>query len=169
MLPEQEKIIKQLYETYFCKLTSFAMASVHDPHIAEEIAQDTFHTALLHIDEIANHPNPGGWLMQTTKYKIKEYQRRRSQDLRHLVSLETIRPFEADGNASAFDQAEATPSENILEQIRAILSPEEYALFQQLILKRASHLSVAKEFGISVSASQKRLQRIREKLRKYLK
>jgi len=32
------------------------------------------------------------------------------------------------------------------------------------VFDRASHLEVAQEFGISVYASQKRLERIREKL-----
>ena len=44
------------------------------------------------------------------------------------------------------------------------LEVEEYRLLKRLIFDRASHLQVAREFHITVYASEKRLERIRDKL-----
>lgn len=166
MLPDQDQFMEALYQRYFGKITSFVSATVHDPHIAQEIAQDTFHVAVLRIDELMAHPNPGGWLIQTAKYKIKEYQRRRSQDLRRLVPFETKHLEETPEAAAAFERAEASADGDPLEKVRQALTEEEYRLFQRFLLNGASHLEVAKELGISLSASYKRLERLRKKLRK---
>ncbi len=56
---------------------------------------------------------------------------------------------------------------SLIEFIRALLTPEEFCLLKRLTIDQASHLEVAKEFGISVYASQKRLERIRKKLIKH--
>ena len=55
-----------------------------------------------------------------------------------------------------------------LAAIRALLPPEDYRLLCRITLEGATHLEVAKELGISVWSSQKRLQRIRKKLCKQL-
>ena len=51
--------------------------------------------------------------------------------------------------------------ESVIEKVERVLTPEEYQLLKRLVFDRASHLEVAQEFGISVYASQKRLERIR--------
>ena len=49
-----------------------------------------------------------------------------------------------------------------------LLPPEDYRLLCRITLEGATHLEVARELGISVWSSQKRLQRIRKKLCKQL-
>ena len=60
------------------------------------------------------------------------------------------------------------PSVALSNELKAdqALAPEEYQLLKRLILDKASHLEVARELGITVYASQKRLERIRDKLRR---
>ena len=58
--------------------------------------------------------------------------------------------------------------DDLLAAIRALLPPEDYRLLCRITLEGATHLEVAKERGISVWSSQKRLQRIRKKLCKQL-
>ena len=53
-----------------------------------------------------------------------------------------------------------------METIEQTLTAEEYQLLKRIILNKASHLEVAQELGITVYASQKRLERIRDKLGK---
>lgn len=66
----------------------------------------------------------------------------------------------------------------LLDAIRALLPPEDYRLLCRITLEGATHLEVARELGISVWSSQKRLQRIRKssassfcqiKVKKFLK
>ena len=54
--------------------------------------------------------------------------------------------------------------ESVIEILERVLTPEEFRLLKRLVFDRASHQQVAQEFGISVYASQKRLERIRDKL-----
>ena len=48
--------------------------------------------------------------------------------------------------------------------VTATLTQEEFYLLRRIVFESASHLEVAEELGISVWASQKRLERIRKKL-----
>lgn len=56
----------------------------------------------------------------------------------------------------------------LLKKIESALKPDEYKLLKRLVIDRATHLQVSREFGISVYASEKRLERIRKKLHKLL-
>ena len=70
--------------------------------------------------------------------------------------------------------AEEAVQETFFEAVRkqdALMrhaKPEDYRLLCRITLEGATHLEVAKELGISVWSSQKRLQRIRKKLCKQL-
>ena len=46
MRPDQEEFFTVLYREYFNQIKLYAMAHISDPHRAEEIAQNTFHTAV---------------------------------------------------------------------------------------------------------------------------
>ncbi|MCI8330446.1 MAG: sigma-70 family RNA polymerase sigma factor [Oscillibacter sp.] len=65
-------------------------------------------------------------------------------------------------------KAPSTPSpistSGILETVRETLTDEEWYILRKFAIDGASHLQIAKELGITVSASQKRLERIRKKL-----
>ena len=52
------------------------------------------------------------------------------------------------------------------EKIRTVLTKEELALVRLVALEDQSYLTAAKQLGVTVSACQKRMQRIRKKLRK---
>lgn len=162
MHPDQDKFIEQLYYDYFAKLMIYASASLKDQSRSQDVVQDTFHEAVRRIDALMAHPNPGGWLMVTLKNKIREDERAHRRYMRHFLSLNTdllTEPGTQDPHPQ-LDQKEAP----LLEQIEQALTPEEYLLLKRLTIDRASHLEVAKEFNISVYASQKRLERIRKKL-----
>lgn len=169
MTQEQAQLLETLFRTYFNRIVLFAASYVHDPSLAQEIAQDTFHEAVLHIDQLMNHPNRGGWLIQTAKYKILEDQRRRARDLRHLVSFDAGAIYYVEAPDSGLEQIESESGQEILNKIRSQLTEKEFYFFQRMILQRTSHLTMAQELGITVSASQKRLERLRKKLKKILR
>lgn len=166
MLPEQDEFIERLHRKYFRKLTLYAMSALRDSSKAQDIVQDAFHEALLHIDDLMRHENPGGWLMETVKYKIRDSERSHRRYIRRFLSLDTDIPAErvlwSEPTAELCEPDEVLP----IEKIERALTREEYQLLKRLILDKASHLEVAKELGITVYASQKRLERIRGKLYK---
>lgn len=164
MLPEQDAFIKKLYHENFRKLMIYVMSVVKNQNRAQDIVQDTFHEAVKHIDTLMVHENPGGWLMVTAKYKIRENERAQTRYLHRFLSLDSDIPentLYAEQNEIQVEEASAHPP---IELIKHALTPDEFKLLVRFTFDGASHLDIAKEFGITVYASQKRLERIRKKL-----
>ena len=79
MMPDKNELVERLYRLHFKKLFIYANAVLRDPEQAKDVVQDTFHEALRRIDVFAKHENPGGWLMNTLKNKLKENDRTRGE------------------------------------------------------------------------------------------
>lgn len=77
MMSDENELVERLYRLHFKKLFIYANAVLRDPEQAKDVVQDTFHEALRRIDVFATHENPGGWLMNTLKNKLKENERTR--------------------------------------------------------------------------------------------
>ena len=60
-------------------------------------------------------------------------------------------------------------TESLLQTIRQVLTEEEWTLLRRITLEKASYKTVSEELGLTVWTCQKRVQRIREKLRQELK
>ena len=166
MLPEQDRFIEELHRKYFRKLTLYAMSVLRDSARAQNVVQDALHEALLSVNHLMEHENPGGWLMETVKNKVRDSERAHRRYIRRFLSLDTEISAElvpANGLAVELDESDNVV---LMEKIEQLLTPDEYRLLKRLILDKASHLETAQEFGITVYASQKRLERIREKLYK---
>lgn len=86
MRPDQEEFFTVLYREYFNQIKIYAMAHISDPHRAEEIAQDTFHTAVEKIDTLMKADEPIRWLKRTAKNKIRNEQRTRQRYLKRYLS-----------------------------------------------------------------------------------
>lgn len=169
MSPKQDRYIEELYHTYFRKLIIYATASLHNSERAQDVVQDTFHEAVLHVDTLINHPNPGGWLMNTVKNRIRENERQRNRYIQRFLSLESEllrEPASYSGSTLSADVIDNMDDVFTVEKIKQVLTEEEYKILKRLILDHATHLQVAQELGITVYASQKRLERIRKKLYK---
>lgn len=158
MPPEQDVFLEDLYRNNAPKLMIYATSKLRDPSGVEELVQDTFYTAVTHMDRLRTHSNPEAYLMTVLQYKIKEYQRIRRRELMRFRSL--------DPDLLNQLRAPEDSSLHVLETIRKALSQEEYHLFQRYYLEGAHHIEIARELHISVWNSQKRLERIRKKLKK---
>ena len=155
MMPDEKELVERLYRLHFKKLFIYANAALRNPELAKDVVQDTFHEAMRRIDVVAKHENPGGWLMNVVKNKLKEYERNRRRDLRYLLSLDADFPDESNLPEELVLAQPETQGEPVLEIIERLLTPEELRLLKRLVFGRASHQQVAQEFGISVYASQK--------------
>ena len=160
MLPEQNELIETLYRKYYRKILAYTTSGVQNSDRAQDIVQDVFHEAIRRINVVSAHENPGGWLMVTAKNKIQEYKRARNRDLRCLTSLDY------DISVDSLQDIDNVQEEPLIKRIKSVLSASEFRLLCRFVFEDASHLELAREFGISVYASQKRLERIRKKLYK---
>lgn len=165
MLPEQDAFIEKIYREFFTKLWIYAKAELEDPEQAQEVVQDTFHEAVRHIGILMLHENPKGWLMDVLKKKIMHARRSMNRYILHFVSLDSDLEF-VDPILSSEDP---TPNNvhDTLRDIRRVLSEEEWDLLRKIALENQPYKNVAKELGITVWACQKRVERIRKKLKQY--
>lgn len=166
MRPEQDAFIEKLYHEFFIQLWIYAKAALGDPEQAQEVVQDTFHEAVRHIDILMVHENPKGWLMDALKKKIMHARRSRNRYILHFISLESDLEF-TDPLLSTEDP---TPSniQDVLKEIRQVLSEEEWNLLRKITLESQPYKNVAEELGITVWTCQKRIERIRKKLKQHL-
>ena len=132
----------------------------------EEAVQETFFEAVRKQDALMRHAKPEAWLMETLKNKIRVGSRRRALEALYFISLE--QDLAQESKKLAVEDRPFGSINELLDAIGALLPPEDYRLLCRITLEGATHLEVAKELGISVWSSQKRLQRIRKKLCKQL-
>lgn len=162
MLPEQDRFIEELHLLYFNKLTIYATSVLRDSTRAQDVVQDTFHEAVLHIDRLLAHENPRGWLMVTLKNKIRESERARRRYITRFLSLDSDIATELVAEIEQLDDSD----QQVYLKLEQTLTKDENHLLRRLIFENASHLEVSQELGITVWACQKRLERVRQKLRR---
>lgn len=175
MSPEESEFLTSLYHEKFSLLHSYALRLLHAsgidpsliPDLAEELVQDTFHTAAQKMDKLFHHPNPTGWLMKTLQNKFKYCQRQYYADSKRLLCMDALPesfPSSLGNPSSVLNEMEYADE---LSQARKLLTEDEFRIFEMVALDRSSHKAAAQRFGITVWNSQQRLTRARRALRKY--
>ena len=88
MRPDQDVFFTMLYRNYFNQIRLYVLSYVSDINRAEEIAQDTFHTAMDKIDDLMKADEPIRWLKRTAKNKVSNEQRTRQRYLKRYLSID---------------------------------------------------------------------------------
>ena len=148
---EANAFLEALYNANYERLYIYAENLLFNAAYAEEAVQETFFEAVR---------------KETLKNKIRVGSRRRALEALYFISLE--QDLAQESKKLAVEDRPFGSISELLDAIRALLPPEDYRLLCRITLEGATHLEVAKELGISVWSSQKRLQRIRKKLCKQL-
>lgn len=164
MKPQQEAFFSELYQEHFNRIKRYIQVKIKDNENAQDIAQDTFLEALKQIDTLMAHENPGAWLTQVARNKVREYTRFCIRCLRPLLSLDTEMPeslsaIEEDG----YRQIDSNYSD-LAKIMKRDLTDEERYLLKKIVVDRAGYLHTAKELNVSLSTAEKRMAKIREKL-----
>lgn len=169
---EQNKLFTQLYNKHFNQIKLYIMSFISDPHLAEEIAQDTFHTAMMKMDDFIATDPPVAWLKKTAKYKVLNAQRKRMRHLKRFLSLDdplaSLVITETSVEDIVINADELQQQEPVEKRIYDALTPEERILFQRAILDQIPYSQLAEELNITLWTCQKRVQRLRAKLQKKL-
>ena len=153
------EFLEQLYRAHSQKLYLYARAVLKNDHLAEEAMQDTFHIACQKITDLRRSENPPGWLVQTLKNVIRNMERTHSS---LCAALRTHLPYEEGTVGGRRDE------KDVELLYGGILTDEEFLLLRRIALEGWTILDAAGELGISVEACRKRLQRVKEKMRKNL-
>lgn len=156
MTDEQKLFIERLYKENFIMLFSYGISILKDRALAESMINDTFLVAIKKVHILITHPNPDAWLRKALKINITHY---------HYAIGNAPKSVPIDGIKEDFLSYEEKLRFSDLEDA---LTEEECAFFRAYYESGCSHRELGKRFGISVSASQKRLERIRAKLKSTL-
>jgi len=70
---------QQVYDLYFRDVYKYALSLSRDPHVAEEITQETFFKALKHIDSFRGQCRLYVWLCQIAKNTYITYCRKQNR------------------------------------------------------------------------------------------
>ena len=166
---KQEQFFSKLYEEWFSKLCAYANTRINNLPIAEEVVQDTFLVALLGIDKLMNAENPERWLKRTVKNKLLHYFRDNGRKLDRVIPLDDIDRkgvFILDPRIEQLESSEKERLSDIKEILEKTLKEEGKELVRKIAFEEKTYEEAAQELGISLWACQKRMQRLREKIRK---
>lgn len=145
-----------LYRLNASKMVRYAYAQLRRMEIAEELVEDAFVMLLRKQEQVAQHPNPSGWLWKTLQHLIlSEVRAARNR-------LEV--PLEQDFDLAAPQQEEDALSDALPEG----LSPREREILLLYYEEELSHQEIARRLGISELNSRTRLFRARGRCRELL-
>lgn len=153
----QDEQIERLYREMYNILLVYAKNSLQELPLAEEAVQDVFCIACAKSDDCLYCGNPKGWLMETLKNVIRKIKRQQAR-MGRLVILSL--------SSQEHEQFPTFDEENVDLLYGDVAMREDFQLFKRLALDHYSMREAADEFGITVEACKKRVQRIRALLRK---
>lgn len=153
---KMHEVIEDLYRQNYRKMMSMVAKDAICYSVAEDIVQDTFYEAIRSWDKLEQHKNPGGWLMETAKFKMKAYRRKMN-----LKSLREMDDFE--------QEIECFKNEYGMVELSMImdetLSVHEKTLFHMFYMEGYSVKEMAAYENISEGNFRVKMLRIREKVK----
>ncbi len=133
--------------------------------VLTDVLQDVFLTAWNRRETLMAHPNPGGWLVEAVKFRVRgAHAKAQRRGLRHAHSLddeESAAPPIADSAPSPEQNAILRDHVDKLEQA---VGKENAHLFLGWALEGRSAGELAETYNLSVSCVWMRLARTKKKL-----
>ena len=155
----ETKLIKEQFEKNYTMLYRFAYSAFRDEHLAEEAVQETFFIACKKPAAMANSINAKNWLFFTLKNVIANMRKTRAHAFEVLSTYlkgkaETELPYPGEVNWE--------------DQFYPLSQTKEFQLIKAFAVDRKSVAQLAQEFGISVAACKKRIERAKKYLQKHI-
>ena len=157
-IPDEEQITK-LYQEMYGRMVAYASSVLGDRNLAEEVVQDTFCIFCVKAETALQHENPQGWLMRTLQNVIRNMQRHRAT-MNRLI-MQTLQ-------VENLDELLVYDEEDVDLLYGDLAARDDFQLLKLVVLDGCTMLEAAKEYGITVEACKKRIQRIRTYLKKKL-
>ena len=154
----QDEMISELYRQMLNPLYSYAKAILQNPGLAEEAVQETFMIACQKPESLLSSESPRGWLVLTLKNVIRNQQRSKARLSKHILQND-------ENSALIFENEAATYDDYTAVEYSDIVSPQDYAMLRKYVFDKCSMLDISKEYGLSLDATRKRIQRARNKLK----
>ena len=143
-----------LYHTALLYLSNYAAPNSPTHQLAEEAIQETLVIAWQKWEEVLSSQSPQGWLYKTLRNKLHNITRSEWNSFKYYIQASN------DANLAASENSQH------IDEIRSLITPEEYRLLKRLYLDQASYDTVAAEEGCKKSTLAMRVKRLKQKIRK---
>lgn len=157
-IPDEEQITK-LYQEMYGRMVAYASSVLGDRNLAEEMVQDTFCIFCTKAETTLQHENPQGWLMRTLQNVMRNMQRHRATMNRLMMKALRVEDWET---LLVYDH------EDVDLLYGDLAARADFQMLKRVVLDGCTMLEAAEEYGISVEACKKRIQRLRTHLKKKL-
>lgn len=160
-----------LYRAYYAAIERYCLYRVNNPFFAEELASEAFHLLFCKWDTLRSHDAPAllAWLYRTVNRKALELARTQSKVTVSLSEADGVNLLEqalqSGGNAPD-GYLENQKYERYLDRIRVHLTPEEWELFQCIVIRRLPYREVGARFHTTEAAVKMRWYRLQRRLRR---
>lgn len=159
-LAGDENALETLVRNYYRLVVATATRATRDPHLAQDIAQIVFLIFARKARQLAREVSLPGWFIRTT----------------HFVSWDALKKvarrshYEAASSAESRDTgevSEVTAAGLLLTEAILALSPKEQVCVLARFYDERAVAEIARDYGISADAAQKRIERGLEKMRSF--
>jgi len=154
---EQVAFVESYYEAWYRKLFLYARSSLQDQSLSEEAVQETFRIACASIDRFYGSPNPVGWLIRTLSNVIRNIRKNRFTMSKYIIELSE---FDIENIAAGPDFT----AMDIETRFGDIALSDDFAMLKRVVLDKCTIKEVSTEYGLSVEACKKRIQRLKKKI-----
>lgn len=158
---DEEKGFGEFYDVTYSALYGYVRGKMGADTSIEDILQETYFEAYKKREKLKSHPKPVGWLFKTADFMIKNWKRRKDNQ---IVSLEIF----SDMSDKLYVCEEYEKIEWRL-MLQEILSETERELVRLHYQERYSSAEIAALYGMTEGNIRVRLCRIRRKIREKMR
>lgn len=144
---DRNAFITSIFQREYPVLTRLAYRLTGDKDLAEDLCQDTFFLAILHYDELVDHPSPGGWLTLTLLNLVRNA-RQKAENRFVRISVDEV-----------MDRLSASEPVSIEELLPMQLSKGDRQILIWRFEFQLDYQDIAERLGISEGAARARLFR----------
>lgn len=152
---DSERFFLHLWETHARELLRYAGRKLRNRDLELETVQDTFLLAIVKMDELKAHPNPGGWLMVTLKHMILQAVERELRQARISMATEKM-------------ETSLVADVGLIELLPPDLSPQYVQLLTMFYGERYPIKLICEKLGITPTKCKMDLFYARQKVKKAL-
>lgn len=154
-IPAEDQI-SRLYREMYSRMLVYASSVLRNRDLAEEAVQDTFCILCTKANEALKKENPRGWLMRTLQNVMRNMNRQRMMMNRLIMtSLQ----------AENLEEMLVYDEENVDILYGDVSVRADFQLLKRIVLDNYTMQEAAEEFGITIEACKKRVQRIKKLLK----
>lgn len=148
---DKQAFFQQLFQDYFEKMAALASSLVSNRNVGEDIAQETFLRAWIHIDDIIVYDNPRAWLTITLKHIVGDYYRLRSKlekVSKELAYLSSNKHYDQHSLRVLYD---------------GLIHKEDLQILLCFFVDGMSQAEIASQLDITIATCKKRIERAKNR------